>query len=309
MKNNIINTTIILLCIISLIEIFLNKMLIFNTISTSLNIWINTLIPTLFPFFIISDILINYNITNYIPNQIKRIFTKLFNTSDNIITIFFLSLLSGFPSAAKNIKLMVDKKLINTKEASHTLIFTHFANPLFILGTIQTFFIKNKKLCIIILLSHYTPNIILGILTRHSSKKEKNIIEKKENIIFSKVIIKSIKNSIDTLLTILGILACSLIISSLIINRLKLNIYNETLLKCLLEITMGINNLSKLNIPNIYKTILTSMTLSFGGLAIHMQVLSFITEVNLSYKKFLIARIYHSILSGIIAYILYILII
>lgn len=308
MKNNIINTTIILLCIISLIEIFLNKMLIFNTISTSLNIWINTLIPTLFPFFIISDILINYNITNYIPNQIKRIFTKLFNTSDNIITIFFLSLLSGFPSAAKNIKLMVDKKLINTKEASHTLIFTHFANPLFILGTIQTFFIKNKKLCIIILLSHYTPNIILGILTRHSSKKEKNIIEKKENIIFSKVIIKSIKNSIDTLLTILGILACSLIISSLIINRLKLNIYNETLLKCLLEITMGINNLSKLNIPNIYKTILTSMTLSFGGLAIHMQVLSFITEVNLSYKKFLIARIYHSILSGIIAYILYILI-
>ena len=309
MKNNIINTTIILLCIISLIEIFLNKMLIFNTISTSLNIWINTLIPTLFPFFIISDILINYNITNYIPNQIKRIFTKLFNTSDNIITIFFLSLLSGFPSAAKNIKLMVDKKLINTKEASHTLIFTHFANPLFILGTIQTFFIKNKKLCIIILLSHYTPNIILGILTRYSSKKEKNIIEKKENIIFSKVIIKSIKNSIDTLLTILGILACSLIISSLIINRLKLNIYNETLLKCLLEITMGINNLSKLNIPNIYKTILTSMTLSFGGLAIHMQVLSFITEVNLSYKKFLIARIYHSILSGIIAYILYILII
>ena len=89
----------------------------------------------------------------------------------------------------------------------------------------------------------------------------------------------------------------------------ELNIYNETLLKCLLEITMGINNLSKLNIPNIYKTILTSMTLSFGGLAIHMQVLSFITEVNLSYKKFLIARIYHSILSGIIAYILYILII
>ena len=308
MKTKIINIIIILSCIITLIELFINKILVFNTISYSLNIWISSLIPTLFPFFIISDILINYNITNYIPKSIKKIFTKLFNISDNIVTIFFLSLISGFPSSARNIKIMVDKKLITESEASHALIFTHFSNPLFILSTISIFFLNNKKLGIIILLSHYIPNILLGIISRNLNTPSNNIItEKKESQNFPKIMINSIKKSIDTLLMILGTLSCFLVISSLIINRLNLNTYNSTILKCILEITMGINSLSKLNIPNIYKTIISSMTLSFGGLSIHMQVLSFITENNISYKKFFIARIYHSILSGILAYILYIL--
>ena len=306
MKTKIINTIIILLCSITLIELFINKILIFNTISYSLKIWTQTLIPSLFPIFIISDILINYNITTYIPETIKKIFTKLFNISDNIVTIFFLSILSGFPSAARNIKIMYNKKLISKEEASHALIFTHFANPLFILGTVSIYFLKNKKLGIIILLSHYLPNILLGIITRNINTPSKiNKITKKENIRFPKVMLNAIKNSIDTLLMILGTLTCFLIISSLIINKIKLNTYNSTILKCILEITMGLKSLSNLNISNIYKTIISSMALSFGGLSIHMQILSFIEEENISYKKFLIARIYHSILSGILAYILY----
>ncbi len=121
--------------------------------------------------------------------------------------------------------------------------------------------------------------------------------------------INAIKNSIDTLLTILGTLACFLIISSIIINKLNLNNYTSAILKGILEITMGIKSLSSLNIPNIYITVITSMFLSFGGLSIHMQVLSFLIDTKISYKEFLIARIYHSILSGIISYILYIIII
>ena len=143
MKTKILNIIIIILSIISLIELLINKSTIFNTISYSMNLWISSIIPSLFPFFIISDILIQYNITDYIPNPIRKIFKKLFNVSDNSVTIFFLSLLSGFPSSARNIRTMYDMNLINEKDASHTLIFTHFSNPLFILGTISVFFFKN----------------------------------------------------------------------------------------------------------------------------------------------------------------------
>ena len=87
-------------------------------------------------------------------------------------------------------------------------------------------------------------------------------------------------------------------------------VYNRYIyIKGILEITMGIKYLSILNIPNIYKTIIISMFLSFGGLSIHIQVLSFLIDTNISYKEFFYARIYHSILSGIISYILYIIII
>ena len=311
MKNKIINTVVIISCIIVLTEVLLNKTLVFNTISYSLNIWLTSIIPSLFPFFILSDILINYNITNYIPKSLKNIFTKLFNVSDNIITVFFLSIISGFPSSARNIRLMYEKKLITKEEASHSLIFTHFSNPLFILGTLSIFFLKNETLGIIILISHYLSNIILGIITRNyntiSNINYTLTTNKSQN--FPSVIIKAIKNSIDTLLTIFGTLTCFLVLSSIIINRLNLNLYNSTILKGILEITMGLKSLSLLNINDIYKVVISSMFISFGGLSVHMQILSFLIDTDISYRPFFISRIFHSILSGILSYILYLIII
>lgn len=307
MKEKIYNIIIIISSIIILLELLINKTLVFNTISNSLNTWITSIVPSLFPFFIISDILINYNITNYIPKLIKKIFNLLFNTNDNIITIFFLSLLSGFPSNARNIRKMYDLNEITLEEANHSLIFTHFSNPLFILGTVSVFFLKNEKLGLIILISHYLSNIILGILSRNTYSKPKNnyTTQNKKSQNFPTVLTNSIKSSIDTLLLILGTLTCFLILSSLIINRLNINSYNSTILKGILEITMGLKSLSLLNINNLYKTVLSTIFISFGGLSVHMQVLSQLIGTKISYKHFLIGRLYQAIISGLLSYIIY----
>lgn len=310
MKNKLINIIVITLSLISLIELLLNKTIIFNTISYSMNLWISSIIPSLFPFFIISDILIQYNITNYIPKFIRKIFTKIFNISDNTVTIFFLSLISGFPSNARNTRSMYDMNLIDEKEASHALIFTHFSNPLFILGTVSVFFLKNEKLGLIILISHYLSNIILGIATRNYNiiSKSNNKIPNQSKKNFPKVLINAIKNAIDTLLTILGTLTCFLIISAIIINSINITPYNSAILKGILEMTMGLKSLSLLNISNIYKVVISSMFISFGGLSVHMQVLSFLIDTKISYKPFFIARFFHAIIAGLLSYTIYLII-
>ena len=305
-KNLTFNGLVIIISLMCLIEIIITKNVVFSTISYSIKLWINSIIPSLFPFFVLSYILISYDITNYIPVFIKNIFKRLFNTNDNVITLFFLSLLSGFPSSGKNVRLMYDNNLIDGKMASHALIFTHFSNPLFILGTVSIFFLHDEKLGIIILISHYLPNIILGIVTRNSISSHDSIIVKTNNkISFIKVFIESIRSSFDSLMLILGIITCFLIISNLISSIFKFGIYTDAVVKGLLEMTIGLKSISSINIPNIYKVVISSMILSFGGLSVHMQILSFIEDTDISYRPFFIARIYHSILSGILAYILY----
>lgn len=308
MKKNIFNFIIILSFIVLFIEVLFNKTLIFTTISYSLNIWVNTLIPSMFPFFIISDILINYQITSYIPKPLKKIFSKIFNTSEEIISIFFLSLLSGFPSSARNIRTIYDKKLITTKEATLALAFTHFANPLFVLSTVAVLFLGNEKYGYLILISHYLGNIIIGILLRnHNTTFNTNYnlsINKSQS--FSTILIKAIKSSIDTLLLILGTLTCFLIVSSLIINKINVSSYLASLIKGILEMTMGLKSISILTIPDIYKVVISTMFISFGGLAVHMQVISWLVDTDISYDIFFIFRIIHSIISGILAYILFI---
>lgn len=308
MKKNIFNFIIILSFIVLFIEVLINKTLIFTTISYSLNIWVNTLIPSMFPFFIISDILINYQITSYIPKPLKKIFSKIFNTSEEIISIFFLSLLSGFPSGARNIRTIYDKKLITTKEATLALAFTHFANPLFVLSTVAVLFLGNEKYGYLILISHYLGNIIIGILLRnHNTTFNTNYnlsINKSQS--FSTILIKAIKSSIDTLLLILGTLTCFLIVSSLIINKINVSSYLASIIKGILEMTMGLKSISILTIPDIYKVVISTMFISFGGLAVHMQVVSQLVDTDISYDIFFIFRIIHSIISGILAYILFI---
>ena len=134
------NLLVIIITLFFLVELFINKNLVFNTISFSLDIWVNNLIPSLFPMFILSDILITYDFVKYIPKWFINIFSYLFNIKKECTLVFFLSMLSGFPSNSKNIRKLYDMNIINSKEASHMLMFTHFSNPLFILGTLSIFF-------------------------------------------------------------------------------------------------------------------------------------------------------------------------
>lgn len=307
MKTKIFNLMIVVSFLILLTEVLFHKTLIFETISYSLNTWVTTLIPSMFPFFVISDILISYHITNYIPKTVKKTLTKLFRISEPVLSIFFLSCLSGFPSNARNTRALYDNKTITKEEADQALIFTHFANPLFILSTIAVFFLHNEKYGYIILISHYLGNIILGIGTRFMRNSYHpnytSPLAKSQN--FSTILMKAIKSSIDTLLMILGSLTCFLILSSLIIKHLPLSSYNSTLIKGILEITMGLKSLSLLNISDCYKVVISTMFISFGGLSVHLQVLSQLVDTDISYQPFFIARIFHALISGGICYLLF----
>ena len=56
------------------------------------------------------------------------------------------------------------------------------------------------------------------------------------------------------------------------------------LIRGILEITIGIEALSKLGLSVTYKAIIASCFLAFGGLSVHMQVMSQIVDTDIKYK-------------------------
>jgi hypothetical protein len=116
--------------------------------------------------------------------------------------------------------------MITTNEAEKLLMFTHFSNPLFILGTVGILFLDNYKMGLLILFSHYISNIIIGISIRnyHPDIKDntfslrKAIINMNEKSIksdnFGKVLTKALMDSINTLLLILGVVTFFLILTT-----------------------------------------------------------------------------------------------
>ena len=305
MKKRYINIFIIIVCTFFLVELLVNRNIVFNTVGFSLNIWITSILPSLFPSFVLSDILNSYDIISYVPKYIKLFLMKIFNISDNGLFIFLISMLSGFPSNARNIRILYKEKKISKNEAEHLLFFTHFSNPMFILGTLAILFLNNKSLGILILISHYLSNFILGIMLRNLNTNYTNNNKDKTNYKnFGIIFTKAIKNSIDSLLMILGTLTVFLIISTIIINLFNLDSKTTLLIKSILELTSGLKELSLINFCNNTLVILSSCILSFGGLSVHMQVINELIDTNISYKNFFIGRILQTFISLIISYII-----
>ena len=76
------------------------------------------------------------------------------------------------------------------------------------------------------------------------------------------------------------------------------------LMKGILEITIGIEMLGSLELSIMYRTVIASCFLAFGGLSVHMQIISQITGTKIKYRYFFIGRLFQIILSGIITYII-----
>lgn len=314
-----LTSILIMICLIFCgYEILSESVTIMNAVSSSFQIWINNVVPSLFPFFVLSELLINYGFIELIGELFKPIFERLFKINGNAAFVFIMSLISGFPSNAKYAKeLYLDKKL-DYNEASKILMFSHFSNPLFILGTISITFLNNKTLGLIVMFSHYFSNIIIGLIFRnyYPSKITKDKFSLKKAISamhnkrinnkcrFGNIISNSLSKTINTLLLILGVITTFLIITTIIDNNFRLSLLNKTLLSGFLEMTQGLKHVSLLNVSSNYKAILICFIISFGGLSVHTQILSIISDTKIKYKPFLLARIIHAIISSFICFII-----
>lgn len=285
------NLIINLITFFILILILFNKSLVSTTITSSFYIWFNTLVPSMLPMFILSDILINYNFIEYIPKRITNFIRKLFNISNNSVLILFISCISGFPGNARALKEAYDLNLISKEEVEHLLLFNHFPNPLFIIYTVGALYFNNSKLGIIILINIYLSNLIIGIIYRKNNHPTSinyiSNISKSQS--FITIFATSIKKSINTLLMISGTVTSFLIISTLLCHILNINSLTSAIIKGILEMTMGLNSLSNINININIKLILSSIFITFGSISIHMQIISILKDI--SYLKYLKGRL------------------
>jgi len=297
MKQNTKNIIILCCILLLLLLIFQNSMEVKQNIIKSTELFLTQVFPSLFPMFIISSLLTHYHFPELLANKFGRIFTNTFHTTSYGIFAFFMSLISGTPSSAFIIKNLLQEQKINEQEASYLLSFTFFSNPLFLLNILFLIF-QDHNLVLKIILIHYSVNLIIGFLLRPKKKKtfQKITYANQTNSLGTNLSI-AIKNSLDTLLLILGTISFYFMISNLIPIQ---NPILKTITSGLLELTQGLSNLINCHTSLYLKKILAISFISFGGLSIHTQIQSIIKSTNISYQPFLKGRILHVIFSMIL---------
>lgn len=280
-----------------------------ESVQFSISIWKDNLFPSLFPSFVISNLLIEYGFVDFLGILFGRWMPSLFGLKGEAGFVLFTSLISGFPSGAKYTARLVEEGVLSKEEGEHLLTFTHFANPLFILGFIGTSLLNQPRLAFLLLFCHIASNILIGLFGR----KEKPSIEKRnwnqfferKNPSFGSALSKSIKDALNTIFFLLGTITCFLILTTLMKSFLPLSDTAKLLISGILEMTQGIQYVSMSSFSELFKCLFILGFLSFGGFSVHLQVLSIITEQKLRYFPYFWARILQTLLSILLFLLLY----
>lgn len=319
MFQKIITTSIMSVLLSIAFFILTESKVVMEAVLFSFQIWKNNIFPSLFPFFVLSELFIQYGFVEFFGELLKPIMNRIFRISNPAAFIFVMSIISGFPSNAKYTKALLDEHKINENEATKILTFTHFSNPLFILGTVSITFLGNREIGFLILFCHYITNLILGLLFRnyypspksdcHVSLKtaitKMTIARQQKKEAFPTILTNALNHTIQTLLFILGVTTTFLIITTIINQHISLSSFHQSILNGFFEMTQGLKYVSLLNIPLKIKGILTVMILSFGGLSVHMQLIGILSKSNIKYFPYLTARILHATIASFLFFFLF----
>lgn len=264
----------ILLIMTFIILIFKNYEIVLKSTLDATTIWLNKVFPYLFIMIIIQDLLINLNFSSFFKNT--------------AIYIFIMSLLSGTPSGTYIISKLKEQNIITKEYANTCLIFTFFANPLFLYSILNSIFLS-KLTTIRLMLILYLTNLILYFIYKKDLPSNGKSINTNEINLSS-----SIKTSINTTITVLGVITFYLILSNIIITEFNIIYPFNIFFKGFLEMTQGLASLINSSIK--FKEVIAMIFISFGGFSIHTQVSCILNEADLSYKYFFKGRIIQTIL-------------
>ncbi len=308
-----------------------------------LNMWLEIVFPSLLPFFITAELLIGFGVVKFIGVIFRPIMRPLFNVPGAGGFAWIMGMVSGYPSGAKFSVRLREENQLTQLEAERLISFTNASSPLFIFGAISVGFLHDAKLGILIALSHYLGNALVGVCMRFHGIKEaaeaKTETAHKPSVImafremhrtriqdtrpFGKIIGDAVINSIQTLVMIGGFIVLFSVFTKLLfligISPIIAKLFEGILYMLglpgdlalplfsgLFEITLGAQMISHITTDSILvKVIIISFILGFNGFSVQAQVASIIAKTDIRFAPYFFARLLHGIFAAMLAIVLY----
>lgn len=263
-------------------------------ISNGVDLSLGTLIPSLFPFMVLSSFIIETGFFGKVGKFADIITHKLFSLPGDYLRVMILSMIGGLPLGCKMISELYAKGEISLIHARRMMLFCFCTGPAFTISSVGMYMLGSKQAGCIIYLSLILSSLMLGILSRFFGEDDRKTLPVKEAMHTTPISVSLVKAVSSGSTAMLNVCAWVIIFSCFmqIIEIMPINQSVQLTLYSLLEVTNAAKCASgTLTLP------LIAGIISFGGFCGHCQVMPYIISLKLKYKYFLTARIISACLS------------
>ena len=261
------------------------------------------IIPSLFPFFVCSGMLIYSGFAGVIAKYTQGIMRPVFNIAPPGAAAFVLGIISGFPLGAVCTKDLYKSGNLSKIEAERLLAFCNNSGPLFIIGSIGTAIYLKPLYGVILYIIHIVSSVMVGIIFKGYGKNKHNSPPTRVNtneMNIPQAIAMSIDSAGKNILTVCFSILFFSAVAQTMLGLLPLSPVLDAIVSGLCEFSTGTLKISMLTEDIAIKLILTSLVVGFSGLSVHLQVMSVTADSGLSLKPYILGKMLHGSISAAI---------
>lgn len=285
-------------------------------------LWFHTILPTLLPVIIISNLIIRLNITKGISKVVYPLFKRIFGVSEYGCYPILIGFLSGIPVGAKSINdLVIDGKL-SQEEATYLLGFCNNCSPMFIMSFVAISQLNQPSMRYVILIIIYLSAILsVNIHLFIASKKKKKVkstleyessarkidyrlhsLEVTDAKFDFSMLDGCIMNGFEIITKVGGYIILFSIPAAIITNIFPGDALIKYIIIGSLEVTTGIHQVNLSNLSEQLKIVLTVGLTALGGISGLAQTKSVINESRLSLHTYFKMKILNLHIAMLLTY-------
>ncbi len=278
---------------------------------------VNSVIPSLFPFFVCSRMLIEMGAAEKLGKILAPLMKPLFGVGGGGALVFVIGILSGYPVGASAAADLAESGQCTKSEAEKLLGYCNNSGPLFILGTIGAGLLGNAQLGWILYISHIMSVLTVAVIMRKipceiscKKRKEKHIKQKH----FGQIMAEAVSNGAQSVFTVCGfVIIFSILTGNLesfgVLQLFSLTGIEYNVLKAFLfgffEPVGGCVTTSNVffNYP-VIRCMILSAIIGWSGVSVHLQVLGIIKRNGLSAKYYFLGKVGTTLISPVYTHLL-----
>lgn len=282
---------------------------VFSGAEEGLLLWFQIIFPTLFPFLVVTSLLLSSGGLNLITRLFGGLFRRIFRVTQNGAFAVLAGFLCGYPMGAKVTADLLRAEKISDREARYLLSFCNNTSPVFIINFIVWKTFGDERLMLPTLLILIGSPVLMSFIFRRIYLKGRHpfpepsaaLKEKKTRFDFS-VLDSCMMNSFEAIVKVGGYI----ILFSVLLSLLEELSGQHSILMAAapaLEVTNGILLLSSsVSDPGLRYAAVLGLT-SFGGLCSAAQTKCMLERTGLSVIPYIIQKLTTATAASLLSFI------
>lgn len=285
---------------------------------SGLRLCYHVIIPSLFPFFVLSSLVVDLGLAGYLGRALEGIMRPLFHVPGSCAAALALGFVGGYPVGARTAIALYENGQCTRTEAERLLAFCNNSGPAFIFGVVGAGVFASSRAGLLLYLAHAAASVCVGVLFRFYGRGTEAagggrmvFQSKRLGAAFTDCVKSSFSGTLNIcafvvfftvviqMLSVSGVLPALAGGLGVLLSPLGMTEqWGERLLTGLLEVSSGVCSLTGIGALS-GRLSMAAFMLGWAGISVHCQVLSFLGGSGLSVRTYLAGKLLHGGLSAL----------